>query len=341
MGSRPPAMSDVAQLAGVSHQTVSRVLNGHASVRPATRDRVLEAVRTLGYRPNIAARSLASRRSGIIGVLAMETALYGPSSTVYALERAARSAGYFVSVAATDADGDVEPAEALERLVLLGVEGIVAIAPVDRTSEAISSFAMDVPIVAVQCDQLGLPHVYVDQIGGAELAVRHLINEGGATVWHIAGPQDWFEARGRLTGWQRALHDAGLDAPPPLVGDWSPRSGYELGQRLATNADVRAVFVANDQMALGVLRAFHEAGVAVPDDVLVAGFDDTPEAAFFTPPLTTVRQDFLAVGRRAIELLIVEMREPSSSAQSVAIPTELVSRQSTVGHRRTISGTRA
>ncbi len=143
--------------------------------------------------------------------------------------------------------------------------------------------------------------VCVDQVDGARLATEHLLALGHETVWHVRGPADWLEAEGRVEGWRAALARAGRAAPEPLAGDWSPRSGYEAGRGLARMADVTAVFVANDQMALGVLRAFAEQGVKVPEQVSVVGFDDIPESEFFSPPLTTVRQDFGAVGRHSIE----------------------------------------
>ncbi|EHR61863.1 LacI family DNA-binding transcriptional regulator [Saccharomonospora cyanea] len=338
---RPAVMADVARLAGVSQQTVSRVLNHHPSVSPGTRTRVMAAIQELGYRPNSAARALVTKRTKVIGVVGFDTSLYGPASTLLGLEQAARSAGYFVSVASVRTPDGEAVEQALQRLTGQSVEGVVVIAPQRATVEALANAPADLPLVVVEGgDGNGRPVVCVDQVEGARLVTRHLLDQGAPTVWHVAGPTEWLEAQSRVEGWRRALRDAGVEPPEPLRGDWSPASGYSAGQLLAERSDVRAVFVANDQMALGVLRAFHERGVSVPDDVLVAGFDDIPESAYFTPPLTTVRQDFDAVGRRSIELLLELINGgPAESTEAVGtaaaiVPPELVVRQSTVGRRR-------
>ncbi|RZQ61063.1 LacI family DNA-binding transcriptional regulator [Amycolatopsis suaedae] len=327
-------MADVARLAGVSHQTVSRVLNDHPSVSRATRTRVVAAIEELDYRPNSAARTLVTRRSKVIGVVSFDTTLYGPASTLSGIEQAARRAGYFVSIAsAKDRDGEAVQ-QALERLSRQFVEGIVIIAPRRATVEALRGAPSGLPMVVVEGgDGDGRPVVCVDQAGGARLVTRHLLDQGAPTVWHVAGPADWLEAQSRVDGWRSVLRDAGAAEPELLRGDWSPASGYAQGQVLAERSDVRAVFVANDQMALGVLRAFHERGVRVPHDVLIAGFDDIPESAYFTPPLTTVRQDFDTVGRRSIDLLLDQINGTRPEPAAL-VPAELVIRQSTVGTPR-------
>ncbi|MGE0685132.1 MAG: LacI family DNA-binding transcriptional regulator [Dehalococcoidia bacterium] len=305
--SKRPGIADVARVAGVSHQTVSRVLNGSPAVLESTRTRVLDAMTTLGYRPNASARALASRRSGVIGVLALESTLYGPASTLYAIERSAREAGYFVSVAVVEAGSARGIADALDRLTLQGVEGVVAIVPLVGVSDALSAVAAEIPVVIAQAADAhrgARETVAVDQVHGGELVTSHLLDQGAKNVWHIAGPADWIEAQLRIEGWRRALTARNAPVFEPLLGDWSPASGYRHGLHLGRRDDVDAVFVANDQMALGVLSAFDELGVRVPDDILIAGFDDIPEAAFFSPPLTTVRQDFAAIGRQAIARLL-------------------------------------
>lgn len=332
---RRAVMADVAGLAGVSQQTVSRVLNGHPSVSPAARTRVLAAVEELDYRPHSAARALASRRTRMIGVVSFDTTLYGPASTLYGIEQAARRSGYSVSVtSAKSFDGD-RASQALDRLNRQNVDGAIVIAPQLSTVEALRTVPSDLPVVAVEGGEgNGHSTVCVDQAEGAALATRHLLSQGAESVFHIAGPTDWLEAQGRVAGWRAELDRAGIEPPEPLRGDWSPASGYANGQLLAERSDVRAVFVANDQMALGVLRAFHERGVRVPADVLVAGFDDVPEAAFFTPPLTTVRQDFDAVGRASIDLLLKQISGDSPDGESVVITPELITRHSSIGSLR-------
>ncbi|SFD99803.1 transcriptional regulator, LacI family [Actinopolyspora alba] len=336
---RPAVMADVARLAGVSHQTVSRVLNEHPSVSPATRDRILAAIEQLDYRPNSAARALVTRRTRGIGVVSFTTTLFGPANTLYAIEQAARLAGYFVSVANVEDVDEDAIRHAVERLGSQFVEGIIAIAPQRVAVEALRHVPSDLPLVVVEGgDGGGHPVVCVDQVEGARLATRHLLDRKVGTVWHVAGPIDWLEAQGRVSGWRSELERAAITAPEVLRGDWTPASGYANGQLLAERGDVRAVFVANDQMALGVLRAFHERGLRIPDDVLVAGFDDSPDSAFFTPPLTTVRQNFDAVGRHGMELLLQRIDDPTQAATSAVVPPELVTRQSTLGSSWETSG---
>jgi DNA-binding LacI/PurR family transcriptional regulator len=323
-------MADVARTLGLSHQTVSRVLNDHRSVRPDTRARVLKAIEELGYRRNPAARALVTRRSHTLGVVSFDTTLYGPASTVFAVEQAAGEAGYFVSVVSLKQITEDAVGEAIERLTTQSVDGIVVVAPLRSAAAALSAIGTELPAVIVEGGSApGLASVYVDQATGARLVTRHLLDRGATTVWHVAGPSNWIEAENRVVGWREELKRAGVSVHKPMRGDWSPRSGYEAGRRLARGKRLDAVFVGNDQMALGLLRAFHEAGIRVPEDVLVAGFDDVPEAAYYTPPLTTVRQDFATVGRRSVELLLEQVASgPSARRQSVVAP-ELVVRQST------------
>jgi len=321
-------MGDVASLAGVSHQTVSRVLNVPETVRPETRDRVLGAIERLGYRRNVAARALVTRRSQTIGVVSLGTRLFGPTSVVFGIEQAARAAGYYVSIASQQTVDAVTLAAALQRLSEHGVEGVVVIAPQRRAQEALARLARDLPAVVVDGHDEGLaPRVYVDHRKGARDVVAHLLAQGVRSVHHLAGPAGWLETQERELGWRRALEEAGRSAPEPLVGDWSCAAGYAAGLRLAADPEVEAVFAANDQMALGLLCALAEGGRTVPGDVLVAGFDDVPEAEFFRPPLTTVRQDFATLGRRSIDLLVAQI-EGETVPSSVAVPAELVVRTS-------------
>ena len=329
---RAAVMTDVARLAGVSHQTVSRVINGSPQVRPATRERVLSAMRTLDYRPNSAARALVTGRSRTLGVVSFDTTLYGPASTLYSIERAAHQSGYLITIVSLEALDRESVLSAVERLRLQGVDGILVIAPLEGAGEALVDLPRDLPLVAVEAGPRGaLPVVAVDQFAGAEHATRHLLELGHRTVAHIAGPADFVEAHQRIEGWRAALDAAGAAAPPVLVGDWTSRAGYDLGRRLLDEvAGVSAIFVANDQMALGVLRALHEAGLEIPRQVSVVGFDDIPEAPYFTPPLTTVRQDFAEVGRRSLRLVLDMMESADGQPRSPALVVpELILRSST------------
>jgi LacI family transcriptional regulator len=326
---KPAVMADVARAAGVSHQTVSRVLNHHPSVRPETRERVLAAITQLDYRRNLSARALVTRRTQTIGVISFDTTLFGPASTLYALQLAARRAGYFVSVASMRTINRDTIAQAFARLAEQNVDGMIVIAPLREAAEALEELPHDRPLVAFDGGTArGFAVVCVDQAKGAALATRHLLDQGVPTVWHVAGPADWLEAGERVEGWRSTLERAGAEIPETLRGDWSPQSGYVAGGVLAQRDDVEAVFVANDQMALGVLRAFHEHGVRVPDDVLLVGFDDIPEAAYFTPPLTTVQQGFAEVGERCIEQLLLQITGEGTPDRRVVIDPHLVVRQS-------------
>jgi DNA-binding LacI/PurR family transcriptional regulator len=323
-------MADVARVAGVSHQTVSRVINDSEQVRPATRERVLAAMRQLDYRPNSLARALVTGRSHTLGVVSFDTTLYGPASTLFGIERAAHAEGYFVSIASVTSLDRASLLNAVERLRAQGVDGILIITPQEAAAQAVLHIPPGLPVVAVEAGpDKAVPVVTVDQVAGALAATRHLLELGHRTVWHIAGPADFLEARQRIDGWQAALEASGADVPPVLSGDWSARSGYELGQRLVTVRGVTAVFAANDQMALGMLRALHEVGLQIPREVSIVGFDDIPEAEYFTPPLTTVRQDFNEMGRQSLMLLLSEIGAAERSSTRVVVQPELIVRKST------------
>jgi DNA-binding LacI/PurR family transcriptional regulator len=333
---RAPVMADVARLAGVSHQTVSRVLHDHPNVRPATRDRVLAAVRELGYRPNAAARTLATRRTRTLGVISFNTTLYGPACMLYGIEQAARQHEYFVTVAAVGTLDRRSVLDAVDRLRDQGVEGIVVIAPQTSAIAALANVPSDVPLVAVGCGtHTALASVAVDNEAGAELATNYLLDLGHRTVHHLVGPRSWLDAQEREAGWRGTLEKRGAAVPEPLAGvDWTARTGYELGRRIAAEPDVTAVFCANDHMALGLLRALQQAGLRVPEDISVVGFDDMPETEYFGPSLTSVRQDFDELGRRALRLLIEIVGDPDAGSQvadethHIVIPPTLVVRTS-------------
>lgn len=327
-------MSDVAARAGVSHQTVSRVLNGHASVRPETRERVLEAIAALGYRRNTAARALVTRRSGTIGVVTTGLPHFGPTSMLIAVEEAARQASHFVSVATLQTLDAQGVGHAMEHFLDQGVDGVVIIAPQRQVRDALEAWASKVPLVAIAAEQrpgLGYLTTSVDQVLGARIATRHLLELGHRTVVHLAGPQDWLDGRARVVGWRRELEQAGIVPGDPILGDWSADTGYEVGRRLVHEGVPTAVFAANDQLALGLLRAFAEGGVSVPDDVSVVGFDDVMGAAHFIPPLTTVQQGFDALGQQCIDLLMAAMA--GQEVHPTPIPPRLIVRASTAPPR--------
>lgn len=329
---RPPAMMDVAKLAGVSHQTVSRVLNDSGKVTEPTRERVLQAIADLGYRRNSVARALVTRKSGIIGILTGTSSHWGPSTRLLAVELAAREAGYMTLVAPLPDFSRDSLDGALDRFLGLAVEGIVIMAPVAGRGEDLQAFTAPVPIVVMTSADLaekdGMYLVTVDQEKGGRMAVEHLVSLGHTDIAHVRGPLNWFEARLRESGWRRVMDEHGLPAREPVGGGWGASTGYEAGKALVEQGTPQAVFAANDELALGLIDAFAEAGLSVPGDVSVVGFDDAPASEFFRPALTTVRQDFEELGEDAVRVL-VDAIEGRTAITSMLVEPTLVVRNST------------
>ncbi len=329
-----PLMVDVARLAGVSHQTVSRVLNDHPHVSAKTRAEVLAAIRHLGYRPNAAARTLATGRTNAIGVISVDSTLYGPSSMLYGLEQAAPP-NYLVAISRLAGLDRQSLHKTVERFLDQAVEGLIVVAPQTDAVEALVSLKTEVPLVAIKCGTSApLPSVIIDNRAGTARATQYLLDLGHETVHHLGGPPNWLDSSERAEGWRNTLRAADAKVPDIVCGDWSARSGYEIGHRLAAMSEVTAVLCGNDQMALGLLRALAERGRDVPGDVSVVGFDDIPEAAFFPPPLTTVRQDFGELGRRAMHLLMDRISGADRIMPPMPIVPDLVVRASAAPPRR-------
>jgi DNA-binding LacI/PurR family transcriptional regulator len=325
---RAPNIRDVARLAGVSYQTVSRVLNDSPSIRPVTRQRVLDVIDEVGYRPNQAARALVTSRSRTIGVLQSQSDHYGPSTSISAIEIAAREAGYRLSVTNISTGDYASIKSGLDYLLSQSVEAIVVIAPQVRVFDAIDELSITVPFVTLESTGRNPRHsLSVDQVAGARLATRHLIDLGHTEILHISGPQDWIEADARMRGYLEEMGEAELRTRAPVLGDWTAHFGYYAGLELLRFRDFTAVFTGNDQMALGLIHACRELGLDVPGDVSVVGFDDIPESAHFFPPLTTVRQNFAEVGRRAISHILSELRGDEPTVHEQLHP-ELVVRNS-------------
>ena len=322
-------MTDVAALAGVSHQTVSRVLNNHPNVREQTRKRVRAAIAELGYRPNSAARLLATGTSQVIGVVSRSSTLYGPAATLAALAETALQHGFTVNVESVRTLDRRPISDAISRHLDQRVAGLVVIAPVEAASEALDDVPEDMPLVTIDGDPARPGElVTIDQEAGGHAATTHLLDAGHRTVWHVCGPNDWFDSRGRVEGWRRALVEAGAEVPPLMPADWSAASGYHVGQIIARMSDVTAVFAANDHLSLGILRALHERGRRVPQDLSIVGFDDVPEAAYYLPPLTTIRPDFDAAAAASLELLLAQIRSGHRSGERRILPPTLIPRDS-------------
>ncbi|MGO2745273.1 LacI family DNA-binding transcriptional regulator [Microbacterium sp.] len=318
---RMPSIRDVARLAGVSHQTVSRVLNDHPSIRPTTKKRVQDAIGVLDYKPNLAARALVTSRMRTIGVLSATTGEFGPTSSIASIEDAAREQGYSVTTLNLPETTPEAIGEAIRQLGREQVSGIVAFAPQVRVFNVLRGMAVGVPLVSLQAasgsDGFTLS---ADQVAGARVITEHLIDLGHSDILHLAGPQDWIEAESRMRGYLDALREADLPTFPPIRGDWTADFGHFAGRELARRRDFTAVFAANDLMAIGLLHGFRDAGIDVPRDVSVVGFDDIPVAAHVWPPLTTVHQDFPELGRRAVGLLLAEIRGEQPPEFGPAVP---------------------
>jgi len=327
---RAPNIRDVAALAGVSYQTVSRVLNDSENIKASTRTRVEEAISQLGYRPNQAARALVTSRSRTIGVLSAESkSHYGPTTAINSIEQAARDAGYRLSITNINSSDYASIKGGLDYLLGQAVEALVVIAPQVRVFDVIAELSVSVPFVTLESTGRDPRHsLSVDQITGARLATRHLIDLGHTEILHISGPQDWIEAEARMQGFVEEINASDLRMRAPILGDWSAHFGYYAGLELLRFRDFTAVFAGNDQMALGFMHACRDMGLDVPGDISIIGFDDIPEAAHYPPPLTTVRQNFAELGRRAVSHLLAELGglQPTSHEP---IPAELVVRAST------------
>jgi DNA-binding LacI/PurR family transcriptional regulator len=321
---------DVARLAGVSHQTVSRVLNDTPGVRPATRLRVEQAITQLRYSPSPAARALVTRRTRMIGLIAPSSADYGPASIALHFSDAARSSRYgVISVTAVDSDA-ASTRTLVESLVNQRVEAVVLIVDDAAVLDVIRALDVGVPVVAVASGRTRGPLVVaIDQYRGARNAVRHLVELGHRRIAHLAGPPSNPDAIERMRGWRDELAESHLVASEPAQGDWSPASGYAFGKTLTVDSEVTAVFAGNDQMALGLVSALLAEGLRIPEDMSVVGFDDVPEAAFYVPPLTTVAQDFAALGALTMQRVIIALEEAASASEPTPIPTRFIVRKST------------
>lgn len=330
-GTRPPTIVDVAARAQVSYQTVSRVLNEHPSVRPTTRQAVLDAMAGLGYRPSNAARTLVTGRSRTLGVLALDVADSDGLTPLYGIERSARELGYFVGIGNLTSVDRASVRAAVDHLAEQSVAGLLVIAPIDAADDALVTAPSDLPIVAVEGSRSGVvASAGVDQVAGARLATEHLLELGHDTVFHIRGPSEWMQTQDRVNGWGSALEAAGADVPMPLAGDWTAKSGYEAGQVLSRVSGLTAVFAGNDQTALGLLLAFSERGIRVPEDVSVVGFDDIFSADLVSPGLTTVAAPLRWLGNTAMKNLLALIHGAQSQrGEPARAPTKLVVRGST------------
>ena len=325
-------LDDVALLSGVSSQTVSRVVNNHPHVSDDTRRRVLNAIQQLNYRPNRAARNLVTRRSCMLGIVTYGLSHFGPAQMMANVEQTARARGYGVSFATITQMTGGEIQEALKSLGDRSVDGLVLITPILGVSYAdLTRLCDGVPFVQIDTElSARVPSVVIDQHYGSQIVTQHLIDLGHRSICEISGPLNWFGARARHESWLATVSAAGLQPGGSVEGNWTARSGWEAVRRLLDMGEqFTALVVANDQMALGAMRALRARGIRVPEDVSVVGFDDIPEAAFFEPPLTTVRQNFAALGEQSVEYLVTMIENPDTPLHQRVLYPQLIERQST------------
>lgn len=328
-GVRSVSIRDVAAAAGVSYQTVSRVINGHPHVRRSTREAVLDVIGRLDFRPNRAARALAGGPVQSVTVLTANTTLYGYAAALRGIEEAARAQDFAVGIRVMESDAPDEVSDAVDRVVESG-GALIVLAFDPAGTRALSAVPAGVAMAAavetpVGDQAEGRPWVWINDRAAATEATEYLLGLGHRTVHYVSIPSSTGAAQ-RMVGWRQALVAAGVTPPEPLRADWHPRSGYEAGRSLARDSGVTAVLCGNDDLALGVMRAMHEAGRAIPGRVSVVGFDDTPQAEFYVPALTTVRLDFAELGRACFALLRDRMRDPA--AHRSGPPPVLVRRES-------------
>lgn len=333
---KPATIYDVARRAGVSHQTVSRFVKGFEGIRPETRRRVEEALRELDYRPNLAARFLATNRSHRIGALVYEMLEVGPSMVLAGASRGAREAGYLLDIVSLDPAVEGSAESALRMLNQQDLAAVLAFAPTDEVATAIESASFAVPVF-VEREIADAPDGEFPSLSaqGMRQIVDHLVGLGHRRMFYVSGPEGWIAARNREVAFREALRTYGLEPVGMAAGDWSAASGFAAGLALPSELGATAVVAANDQTALGVLRALESRGVRVPQQVSVTGFDDMPESAYFSPPLTTVRLDFDLLGRRSIARLLGALGVGPGLAGTENPSLVLLTRASTAAARAT------
>jgi len=325
---RPPTIYDVAKVAGVSHQTVSRYLKGSERIRPDLRERVVRALKLLDYKPNSAARALATNRSHRIGALTYEFHQVGPSKVLLAASAAARAAGFLLDVVDLDPSDSSAIDDALALLTAQDCAGVLALAATDEMVAAFERIDLGLPVfIAAEPDGAVTSGTHLHAEGLPAL-VAHLAELGHTNFVHVAGPPTFSSARNRRLAYEDAVRRLGLRSVGTVYAEWTAASGYAAGRAIAVEDGATAVIAANDQMALGVMRALTERGLRVPDDVSVTGMDDIPESAYFSPPLTTLRLDFASVGQDSFRRMLTCI-DGVDRAPVRLRPAELVVRRST------------
>lgn len=332
-------IKDVARACGVSTQTISRVINDKSDVSSATREKVLAVIEQMGYQPNAVAKSMR-QGSRIIGVIVTGLKYKGISTTLNGIAQAAQRKGYSVIVKSLESFDSTGMRPLIQSLISHQVQGILYAAPEvgDNWAFIQKRFtSQKLPMVFLKGNPSSAPMtVSIDNYHGAYLITRHMIDRGYKHIGHISGPLTWWESRERVRGWRQALYDAGLDAPDHALieGDWSSERGDQASAILLKNyKEIDAIFAANDQTALGVLCHTWRNGIKVPQQLAVGGYDDISESGYFSPPLTTVRQDFYGLGEVGVDKLLsvgdTALADPVLQDDTIILKPELIVRSST------------
>ncbi len=328
---------EVAHAAGVSTQTVSRVLNDRPDVADDTRERVREIIADLGYSPNVLARSLIQGRTHTLGVVGYGLSYYGPARVLTGIERRANEMGYSLLLSLLREPETTTGMEVYQNLIDRQVDGIIWAVPeigTNREWAAQQIQKLHVPVVFINMQPIdGAVVVAVDNFAGGHNATRHLLDQGYRKIGIISGPPSWWEARERLSGWRNAMNGAGIKDLDALqvTGDWYPSSGARgLEELLRRTPDLEAVFACNDPMAAGALQAARRLGRRVPHEIAIVGYDDVPEAAYYEPALTTIRQPLAELGGQAVDQLIRLVKNPETNCEPVWLHPQLIVRESSV-----------
>lgn len=339
MGHRRVTIKQVAAAAGVSTQTISRVVNGRPDVAPDTREHVQAVIDSLGYQPSKIARSLIQGRSCSLGIVSFGIGLYGPAQALQGIQEAADALGYSLILKILPNTELIDAPQLLREMMSYHVDGILWTVPeIGQNRDWIQQAmpGLSVPIVFLNAQpRPNLMTVIIDNRTGGRLATRHLITQGRQNIGIITGPMSWWEARQRELGWREemAAHGRIVDDSTIAHGDWTAASGERcIRMLLEWHPEMDAVFACNDQMALGAMKVARQMGRQVPTDLAVIGFDNIPESAYFYPALTTIQQDMAELGRSGVTRLITMIQTPEGNAplESIVLQPQLIERESTL-----------
>lgn len=331
-GAKRPTLEDVARELGVSHQTVSRVINSHPRVLPQTRARVLAKIELLGYQPNRAARFLANQRSTLVGLVASDSRSYGPAHALLSIQLEAQRHGYTMMTIGLSKCTISEVKKAAQELMANAAQGVIVDLPFEMNRRELYAALGDIPFVGLDIDGGNLfPSFRFDHALGAGAATQHLIDLGHQKISGLLGEPPWRSYKLRKRGWLGALARSRLEPGPSLQTSWTAEGGYEATKRLIQKSFGRfsAIFAANDLIALGAMLALHEQGIRVPEEISVVGFDGMPEAQFFYPSLTTVVIDFDFLAKESLHSLFAAIqRSKNEPIHKIGFP-KLIQRKST------------